>query len=235
VGPEFSAQRGRDSADRTVSGGQRPDWPDELDWPDDDGLGIPWAGDVASPGWAGRGTGVGRGGGLGWGAEAGRGSRPGGRERPRVLWLVVVAVLAAGAGAGAALPFTGSSPAASSSPSPGSSPGAATPGGGNGGTSGGLPPQGGGIPGEGTGTVQTFVAGPVTAVSATSISIGGAGGRSVTAAITSSTRFGGKVTSTRGISVGDEVSAQVEQQGNGRPTAVEISYPASQPGGPGGP
>lgn len=86
----------------------------------------------------------------------------------------------------------------------------------------------GGGPGGGQAS-QMLVMGTVTAVSATSITIGG-NGPSVTAAVTGSTRVTGRVGSIGGIKVGDQVSAQLTQSG-GRVVATAIQYPAQQGGG----
>ena len=74
-----------------------------------------------------------------------------------------------------------------------------------------------------------FVIGTVTAVSGTSITIGGPG-HTITAAVTSATRVTGKVAGLGGIKVGDHVSAQLTQDG-GRVTAVAIADPAQAPAG----
>ena len=80
--------------------------------------------------------------------------------------------------------------------------------------------------GSGTGM---FVIGAVTAVSGTSITIGGPGD-TITATVTSATRVTGKVAGLGGIKVGDHVSAQLTQDG-GRVTAVAIADPAQAPAG----
>jgi len=85
------------------------------------------------------------------------------------------------------------------------------------------------IPGGGA-VGEMFVAGPVTAVSSTSITIGGPN-HTVTAAITSSTRITGKVTSIGGIKVGDQVSAQITESNGGQPTVAAIQDPAQAPSG----
>jgi hypothetical protein len=74
--------------------------------------------------------------------------------------------------------------------------------------------------------------GRVTAVSSTSITIGG-NGLSVRAAVTSATKITGRVGSIGQIKVGDQVSAQMTQSGS-KITAVAIQYPAAeqQPVGP---
>ena len=74
-----------------------------------------------------------------------------------------------------------------------------------------------------------FVLGAVTAVSGSSITIGGPG-HTITATVTSATRVTGKVTGLGGIKVGDHVSAQLTQDG-GRVTAVAIADPAQAPAG----
>jgi hypothetical protein len=104
-----------------------------------------------------------------------------------------------------------------------------------GGNSGAIPGGSGGdtIPGGSGGPVeQMFVTGRVTAVSAASVTIGGGPGRSVTAAIMSSTRITGSVTSIGAVKVGDEVSAQITQSNGGQPTVTAIQDPAqAQSGG----
>ncbi len=145
-------------------------------------------------------------------AAYGRDGGPG-RSGLRPLALAIVAVLALGAGAGIALAITkGLDHSPSPSAAPSTQPSAVAPGG------------GGGAVGE------MFVAGPVTAVSSTSITIGGPN-HTVTAAITRSTRITGKVTSIGGIKVGDQVSAQITESNGGQPTVAAIQDPAQAPSG----
>ncbi len=74
------------------------------------------------------------------------------------------------------------------------------------------------------------LSGTVTAVSRTSITIGGAG-PPVTGAVTAATRVTGKVTGISGVRAGDHVSAELTQAG-GKVTAVAIQDPAqAQAGG----
>src|SRR5580698_928523 len=192
--------------------GPDPGWPDggaederDPDWPDDwpdGGDDPPWR-RAASP------------------AAHGRDGEPG-RSGLRPLALAIVAVVALGAGAGVALAITkGLDHSPSPSAVPSTQPSAVAPGG-----SGLIPGGGGGAVGE------MFVAGPVTAVSSTSITIGGPN-HTVTAAITSSTRITGKVTSIGGIKVGDQVSAQVTESNGGQPTVTAIQDPAQAPSGGG--
>ena len=179
-----------------------PDWPD--DWPDGGGDDPPWR-RAAPPAAHGRDGGPGR-----------RGLRP--------LALAIVAVVALGGGAGVALAITRLGHPASPSATPSTQPSVLAPGGSSG---------GGPVGGPGGGAVgEMFVAGPVTAVSSTSITIGGPG-HTVTAAITSATRISGKVTSIGGIKVGDQVSAQITQGNGGQPTVTAIQYPAQVPSGGG--
>jgi hypothetical protein len=89
-------------------------------------------------------------------------------------------------------------------------------------------------PGSGSGALpgssgQMFVGGKVTAVSSTSITIGGQG-RGITAVVTAATKITGNVSGISGIKVGDVVTAQLTQSG-GRITAVAIEDPAQLPGG----
>ena len=180
-----------------------PDWPD--DWVDDGGDDPPWrrAAPPAAYGPSGP-------------------SRPG-RSGMRPLVLAIVAVVALGGGAGVALAITkGLDHSASPSATPSTQPSVGVPGGGSSVPGGGAP--GGGAVGE------MFVAGPVTAVSSTSITIGGPG-RTVTATITSATRITGKVSSIGAIKVGDQVSAQITQSNGGQPTVTAIQYPAQVPSG----
>jgi hypothetical protein len=195
-------------------------WPDEDEWPDDEDrpddyvTGVPWP---AVP--------------AGRPAEPGPVIGPDTRLR-RVLGPLAVAVLAAAAGAGIVLAFTGSSGGAPSAASPSRSPRSLAPGSsaGQGSPGHGSPGQGGGVlPGSGAATL--FLVGTVTAVSATSITISGAG-PTVTATVTPSTRVSGRVTSISGIKVGDQVSALITRNGS-RTTATAIAYPPQPPGGAG--
>jgi hypothetical protein len=190
--------------------GPDPGWPDggaederDPDWPDDwpdGGDDPPWR-RAASP------------------AAHGRDGEPG-RSGLRPLALAIVAVVALGAGAGVALAITkGLDHSPSPSAVPSTQPSAVAPGG-----SGLIPGGAGGAVGE------MFVAGPVTTVSSTSITIGGPN-HTVTAAITRSTRITGKVTSIGGIKVGDQVSAQITESNGGQPTVAAIQDPAQVPSG----
>jgi hypothetical protein len=191
--------------------GPDPDWPDhdaederDPDWPDG-GDDPPWR-RAAPP------------------AAYGRGGGPGGPGRSglRPVALTIVAVVALGAGAGVALAITkGLDHSPSPLAAPSTQPSAVAPGGGSG---------GGTIPGGGGAVGEMFVAGPVTAVSSTSITIGGPN-HTVTAAITSSTRITGEVTSIGGIKVGDQVSAQITESNGGQPTVAAIQDPAQAPSG----
>jgi hypothetical protein len=97
-----------------------------------------------------------------------------------------------------------------------------------------LPGGGGAVPGGGAGAApggagSLFLIGTVTAVSRTSITIGGPG-HTVTAAVTGATRVTGKVSGITGIKVGDRVSAQVTHGSTGN-VAVVIADPARLPAG----
>jgi hypothetical protein len=190
------------------------DWPDDL-WPADDEV----AGQQSDPAAGGR-------------TQDGTPPLPPGRPwmggTPRPRWLrpgVLATVIIAGAVAGvvvaAAVLHDFSSHAPSGQPPALSQ---QQPGG-NGAPAGGTLP-GGAQGGSGTGM---FVIGTVTAVSGTSITIGGPG-HTITAAVTSATRVTGKVAGLGGIKVGDHVSAQLTQDA-GRVTAVAIADPAQAPGG----
>jgi hypothetical protein len=195
-----------------------PDWPDDdaedepdPDWPDD----LPDGGD--DPPWprAAPPAGYDRDGGPG-------------RSGLRPLAIAIVAVVALGAGAGVALAITkGLDHSPSPSAAPSTQPSAVAPGG----SGGGAIPGGGAAPGGGA-VGEMFVAGSVTAVSSTSITIGGPN-HTVTAAITSSTRITGKVTSIGGIKVGAQVSAQITESNGGQPTVTAIQDPAHGPSGGG--
>ena len=151
------------------------------------------------------------------------------RARPGPLGIALVAVIAAALGVAVALIITkGPYSATPVSAAPGSSPSAAAPGAGSstapqaGGGAGGLPPLSGG-----GGALQLMLNGRVTAVSATSITLGG-NGPSVTAAITRSTHFTGSVRTAAGIKVGDQITAQVTGTNPQHLVAAEI--PGSRAG-----
>ena len=156
------------------------------------------------------------------------------RRGVRVAAFAGTAVVAAAAGFGvarAALDESRTSPAAASSPSSpaASSPvpsSSAAPGGGSRSL---LPPGSGGvIPSTGPGQeLQLDIGGEVTAVSATSITLG-VGAQHVTAAITGATTVTGRVRNISGIRVGDLVSARITGA-DGKLTAVAIQDPARVP------
>ena len=187
------------------------DWPDDL-WPDD---GDPPGGH----------------GGYAEGAAAGGppaappappgwpGDRPL-KRRFRPALLLVIALLAAAAGAGIVLAVDGLS-GSSATPGPASQPISQPT----------IQPGGGALPGTGPGGTggTLFVIGKVTAVSSGSITIGGAA-HAVTAAVTGSTRVTGNVSSIGAVKVGDQVSAQIVQNG-GSATATAIQDPARSPVG----
>ena len=139
----------------------------------------------------------------------------------------MIALGAALAGAGIALGLQVFSSSSADSTSSGGGPSYLTPEqpGGN------LQPGGNGLytpPGGGAGGMGSlFVIGKVIAVSARSIAIGGTG-HTVTAAITSSTRVTGKVSTISEIKIGDQVSAQITMSG-GRPKVAAIQDPAQAP------
>ncbi len=146
-------------------------------------------------------------------------------------WLLALtAVVAAAFGFGAvmfALHGATASPAAASvTPSATAAPSS----GAGGGTQ--FAPPGGGVRSLPPGATERLeIGGSVRAVSATSITLDG-GGQLITAAVTRSTVITGKVTSIRGIKVGDLVSASITGA-NGKLTADSIQDPASLPSGPG--
>jgi hypothetical protein len=207
-------QAGRPDPDWPDDQATGPDagWPDDdaederdPDWPDD------WPGGDDDPPWRRAAP----------PAAYGRDGGPG-RSGLRLLALTIVAVVALGAGAGVALAITkGLDHSPSPSAAPSTQPSAVAPGGSSG---------GGTIPGGSGAVGEMFVGGPVTAVSSTSITIGGPN-HTVTAAITSATRITGKVTSIGGIKVGDQVSAQITESNGGQPTVTAIQDPAQAPSG----
>jgi hypothetical protein len=178
-----------------------PDWPD--DWPGDEPAMRPWPGAAPPPGAGGGGPGRG-------------GLRP--------LALAVVAVVALVAGGAVALVVTkGLGSTGSPTATPSSSPPVAAPSGGDGvGGSGPFGNSGQGATGE------AFIAGPVEAVSPTSVTIGGPG-RAMTAAVTSATKITGKVASIGAVKVGDQVSAQITVSGSGQATVTALQDPAQVP------
>jgi hypothetical protein len=170
------------------------------------------------------------------------GWRRGGRDRLRRGLPFAVTALVAGATAfgvvtvavhdAAAIPTAASSTPSSGAPS-GGTPSGGTPSGGTPTDGAGrgtqlAPNAGGAVPSVPSGaTLRVEIGGPVTAVSATSITLGG-GGREVTAAVTAATKVTGKVTSIGGVKVGDVVSATITDT-NGKLTATSIQDPASLP------
>ena len=175
------------------------DWPDDL-WPADDDGAAGQQGDPAAGGGTQGGTPP-----LPpvWPGTAG--TPRAGLLRPGVLATVIIAGAVAGAVVAAAVLHDFSSHAAS-----------------------GQPPALSQQQPSGSGTGM-FVIGAVTAVSGTSITIGGPG-HTITATVTGATRVTGKVAGLGGIKVGDHVSAQLTQDG-GRVTAVAIADPAQAPAG----
>jgi hypothetical protein len=170
-----------------------------------------------------------------WGPPPGYGGPPPG-QRSNPLIIGAIAFLAAVLGAGAVLVIMHltagpSTSTTSDSPSSGAitaptqgpitSPGQGTGNGNGSGNSGGIPASGGGL--------QIFLAGQVTKVSSTSITINGAG-NTITAAVTSATKFGGKVSSISQIKVGDFISAQIRGS-TSHPVAALIQDPPETPNG----
>jgi hypothetical protein len=195
------------------------DWADDDEWPDDlwpdDGDGSPGdhGGPAASsqapamrPSWA----------------AAGPAGPP--KPRPPLITLVAIGLVAAVIGAGIVLAVRDLSRSPSAAAAPGGQPSYGI--GGPGGN--GQPGANGALPGGGQGG-RLFVIGKVTAVSSTSITIGGSG-QSVTAAVTGSTKVTGNVSGIAGIKAGDQVSAQITRSG-GRDTAIAIQDPAQAPAG----
>ena len=87
---------------------------------------------------------------------------------------------------------------------------------------GGAPIHGGG------GGNHLVVGGQVTKVSSTSITLG-AQGHTITAAITSATRFTGSVTSASGVKPGQSVMVVISGYGSAHPVAQSIADPPSAP------
>jgi Domain of unknown function (DUF5666) len=81
------------------------------------------------------------------------------------------------------------------------------------------------VTGSGSG-LRMMLSGRVTAVSATSITIGGIG-PSVTAKVTQATQFSGEVHSIGGVKVGDRVSATLSGSSASSLTATAIEDPAA--------
>ena len=159
----------------------------------------------------------------GWHRGGGNGARRG--------WLLaVIAVIAAAFGFGVVLvalheaaaspTAAGATPSSSAAPSSGAGNGTQ------------FAPPGGGVASLPPGATEHLeIGGPVTAVSATSITLDG-GGQPITAAVTRATAITGKVTGIAGIKVGDFVSALITGA-NGKLTADSIQDPARLPSGSG--
>jgi hypothetical protein len=199
--------------DYNASDGDDP-YDDDDDYEDDEYLGrpdLPWP----PPGQPGPGHGPGPG--------PGPGSRYDRRARHAIL-VAVIAVVSAAVGFLVVLAVrdVSATPAAAN----GAAPSASAAPGGNGGNQ---LPQGstpGALPGSGQ-AEQVEIGGKVAAVSATSITLDGAG-QQITATVTSATKVTGRVTSIAGVKPGDLVSAQLTGSG-GKLTATAIQDPASLP------
>ena len=149
----------------------------------------------------------------------------GARQRVHPLTLAAVAVAGATIGVGAVLitdAGAGGTSATGTTPSYAPASSAPTPSGGSyGGGQSALPP----LSGTGGG-LQMMLSGRVTAVSATSITIGG-DGPSVTAKIAKATRFTGTVHGISGVKVGDQVSATLSGSSASTLTATAIEDPSA--------
>jgi sRNA-binding protein len=213
------SQAGRHSVSASDDDWDKEDKFLDDEWPDDDGPDEPWP-DEARP--AGSWPGHARPAGPGPGSSGGQ------PRRRRAQVAATIAMVFAAAGIGGAAVIVARDLTASQTATPTSAPSSQPTGqaGGNGlpGGSGSLP-GGGSLPGPGA---QVFIGGPVTAVTSTSITLGGPDGQTVTAAVTAATRVTGKVSSISGIKVGDQVSVQLTQNGN-TVTVVAIQDPAQQP------
>lgn len=145
---------------------------------------------------------------------------PGGSGRGRGIRPVTVGVIAVIAALAAAVVMVVLLNGHSSAPSAATGSGNAP--------AGGAPAQGGGGALGGGGSGQLFFAGTVTKVSSTSITLSGQG-HAITAAITSSTQFGGSVQGASGIKVGDTVGAAISGYDSSHPVASSISDPPQMP------
>lgn len=191
--------------DEKDDNGPDDDWPEEGGRPAPVRAGVPE--DVPVP-WQ-------------WGVPpAIAGARVAGERRRRILTLAITGVVAVGLGAGAVLVYrstlAGAMPAAAASPGTGQAPG-----------------QGGGQAGPGGGqagqraVTEMQVLARVTAVRSGTITFGGGPMQSVTAAVTSATRFTGSVRTLAGVSVGDTVAAQIMID-NGVAKVVTLQDPAGE-------
>lgn len=148
------------------------------------------------------------------------GRDPGGRPpggRPRALVYAAVAITVAAAAALAVLLLKGGLTGSQPSAAPQANPPAAAPGGGGGGQ----------FSGEGGGGGTMMMGGTVSAVSATTLTLG-AGGHTITASITGATQFSG-VRNAAGIKPGDRVTARITGYGGGHPVVSAIQDPAQVP------
>jgi len=152
-------------------------------------------------------------------ANSGR-SNPGGYGL--VVAIVAIAATAALLLVVLFLRSPGASASAASDPTAAAAPTTSTQAGGSGGL-GALPPLGGN-----GGALQYMLNGRVTAISSTSITLGG-NGPSVTATLTSATKVTGNVTSISGIKVGDQVTAQISGQSSSSLEATAIQDPGQNP------
>jgi hypothetical protein len=144
------------------------------------------------------------------------------------LMAVAVVAVAAAIGLLLILLFANNSPSSAASSGPTNGDAAPTQtyaggGSGGGGTLAALPP----LSGNGGGLMY-MLNGKVAAISSTSITLAG-NGPSVTAAINSSTRFSGDITSASGIKVGDQVTAQVGGQSSSSLVVSAIQDPGTGP------
>src|SRR6266851_5364171 len=217
-------REGRPAEERP--GAERPgeqsdgEWPDDL-WPDDD----------ESPGRAGDSAGGGGPGGPPAASAMPRGwPGAGPRKRARPVTLAIITLAAAAIGAGIVLVVDDLSSSSAPAAASGHQPSYLAPGQHVGNGPPGALPSGGPSGGPG-GTANLFIIGKVTAVTSTSITIGGPG-HSIVAAVTGDTRVTGKVSSLGAVKVGDQVSAQMTQSG-GKTTVTAIQDPAQSPPGGG--
>jgi hypothetical protein len=217
--------------DERAGYGERDDFDDFDDFDDDDGPGPRWPAPGFPPGTPGEPPG-------GWQRRYGAGAWGGGAAR-RGWLLALTAVVAAAFGFGVVVvalheatgpASAGAAPSSSATASPSAVPPST---GANGAGNGKQPaPPGGGLQSLPPGAMERLeIGGQVVAVSATSITLNG-GGQEITATVTRATKVTGKVTSIRGVKVGDFVSASISGA-NGNLTAGSIQDPASLPSAPG--
>jgi len=156
---------------------------------------------------------------------------PGGKPGRRVSRVTLAAIAVLALTVAAAVVLIAANRASSSPPpatAPGGQPAAGTLPGGGGNGGGGFVNGAGGAGGNGAG--ELLMAGAVTAVSSTSITLGGgAQGHTVTAAFTGATQFDGRAKNASAVKVGDAVMVEIAGYGSAHPTVKSITDPAQMP------